>query len=253
VSSSDGITNNNQPTFTGTATPGTTITLVAFPAGASNGTNIGQTVATSSDTWSITPSQPLADGSYIIDATASGTAVATSVIQLLPSGTAGPLVIDTVSPTINDVTINPPSGTLTFNLAGHQAGLDTAELLNPATYLVIGPNGKRDTHLALALVPGAAAGTTNLQMTLDGGRALRRGRYAVSIRSAALADNAGNGLNGTLYFGFPSGSGTTVGNFLMTFETDGISATMPRLPASIVAGDARYLALLRKALRSRGL
>jgi hypothetical protein len=39
----------------------------------------------------------------------------------------------------------------------------------------------------------------------------------------------------------------------MAFQTDGISATTPTLPASIVAGDARYVELLRKALRSRRL
>jgi hypothetical protein len=252
-SSSDGITNNNQPTFTGTATPGQIITLIAFGAGATSGTIIGQTVATNSGTWSITPSSPLADGSYVIDAEASGTGQASSVIQLLPGGTAGPLVIDTVGPTVNSVTVNPPAGTLTFNFAGHQAGLNTAQVLNPNTYVVIGPSGRRDKHVTIALLPGAAAGTTSLQMTLDGGRSLRRGRYAVSIRAAALSDKAGNGLNGSLYFGFPSGAGTTTGNFVMTFQTDGVSATTPTLPASVVAGDVSYLQRLRRALRDAGV
>jgi hypothetical protein len=250
-SSSDGITNNNEPTFTGTATPGQTVSLTAFATGATSGTVIGTTVATASGTWSITPAQPLADGSYVIDVSTAATGQPTSVLQILPSGTAGPLVIDTVGPTINDVAINPPAGTLSFDLVGHAAGLDTAELLNPATYVVIGPNGRRDTHVALAVLPGAAAGTTNLQLTLDGGRALRKGRYAVKINTRALSDKAGNNLNGSLYFGFPSGVGTTSGNFQMAFQTDGISATTPTLPASVVAGDARYLQLLRKVLRNR--
>ena len=36
----------------------------------------------------------------------------------------------------------------------------------------------------------------------------------------------------------------------MTFQTDGVSATTPTLPLSVVRGDARYLALLRKHFRN---
>ena len=36
----------------------------------------------------------------------------------------------------------------------------------------------------------------------------------------------------------------------MTFPTDGVSATTPTLPFSVISGDARYLALLRKHLRN---
>ena len=81
--------------------------------------------------------------------------------------------------------------------------------MNPATYLVTGPNGRRNTHVAVATVPSGVAGTTNLVLTLNGGRALRRGRYTVRIRAAALTDVAGNPLNGSSYFGFPTGTGTT--------------------------------------------
>jgi hypothetical protein len=35
----------------------------------------------------------------------------------------------------------------------------------------------------------------------------------------------------------------------MTFQTDGITSTAPALAESVVAGNARYLALLRKAIR----
>jgi len=98
--------------------------------------------------------------------------------------------------------------------------------------------------------PGGATGTTNVVLTPNGGHALRSGRYTMRIRAAALGDNAGNPLNGSFYFGFPTGAGTKVGDFLMTFQTDGVSATTPTLPLSIVSGDARYLALLRKHLRN---
>jgi streptogramin lyase len=246
-SSSDGITNNNQPTFVGTAPAGQTVTLFEFANGSSNPVIIGQGVATDAGTWSITPAQALADGSYVIDASVTG---GTNVIQILPTATEGRLVIDTAGPRINNATVDPPVGEILLNLAENGSGLNLRQLLNPSTYTVTGPSGRRDTHVALALLPGGADGSTNLALTLDGGRALRRGRYTVRIRAAALGDLAGNPLNGSLYFGFPTGTGTTSGDFMMTFQTDGVSATAPTLPGFIAAGDARYLAALRKQLRN---
>ena len=83
-------------------------------------------------------------------------------------------------------------------------------MLDPATYIVTAPGGRRDTHVAVIAVPGAAAGTASVVLTLDGGRAPCRGRYTVRFQASALGDAAGNPLNGSFYFGFPTGVGTKV-------------------------------------------
>jgi photosystem II stability/assembly factor-like uncharacterized protein len=249
VSSSDGITDDNRPTFVGTAPAGQTVTLFEFANGGSTPVAVGQAIAADAGTWSVTPAQPLADGEYVIEASVTG-GNATTVIQILPTATEGRLVIDTSGPRINNVAIDAPVGQILLNLAENGSGLNTRQLMNPATYIVTGPSGRRDAHVALALLPGDANGSTNLALTLDGGRALRRGRYIVRIRAGALGDVAGNPLNGSLYFGFPTGSGTSSGDFMMAFQTDGVSATTPTLPGFIAAGDARYLAGLRKRLRN---
>jgi streptogramin lyase len=251
ASSSDGITNDNVPSFNGTAPAGGTVTVIATPtSGLGIGVVLGQTTVTSSGTWSVTPTVPLADGSYTISALVAPTSGTTSNIQILPSATEGPLVVDTTGPTIGNASVNPPLGQIALTFQASNAGLNSQQLLNPATYLVTGPSGRRPAHLAVTTFTGGATGTTNVVLTLNGGHALRSGRYTVRILASALTDVAGNPLNGSFYFGFPTGAGTKVGDFLMSFQTDGISATTPSLPGYVVSGDARYLALLRKHLRN---
>jgi nitrous oxidase accessory protein NosD len=88
VSHTDGITNVNTPTFIGTATPDSTVTLYA------NGNALGTTVASKKGTWSYTVATPLADGTYFITATASNKTGGSSAA----SG-AEKIVIETTPPT----------------------------------------------------------------------------------------------------------------------------------------------------------
>ena len=102
-------TDNNRPSFSGTATPGSTVTVIATPTGGTTSITLGQAVVPSTGIWIVTPAQPLADGSYSISAGLGGSGVAGSVIQILPMPTEGNLVIATVGPRIDDVTVRPPS------------------------------------------------------------------------------------------------------------------------------------------------
>ncbi|KZP62809.1 adhesin [Enterobacter bugandensis] len=64
----DGLTNDRAPTLNGTGEPGSTITIF-------NGSDIIGTVAVpSSGLWSFTPPSPLADGTYVLTATATDAA-----------------------------------------------------------------------------------------------------------------------------------------------------------------------------------
>ena len=85
TSSSDG-TNDNEPNFTGTATSGSAVTLFALATGSlANAVSIGQEVVSAAGTWSFTPSSPLADGLYVITATASLSGGSSSTIKSCPA------------------------------------------------------------------------------------------------------------------------------------------------------------------------
>jgi hypothetical protein len=69
---------NSRPTFTGTAQPGSTVTLTL------DGAAVGDLVATEMGAWSFTPDAPLADGAHAVSATArdtGGTSVASPVVR----------------------------------------------------------------------------------------------------------------------------------------------------------------------------
>ncbi len=86
ASNSDGVTNDSQPRFTGTALVGSTVALFA------NGVQVGSVEATDG-TYDITPETPLADGSYNI------TAVSTDLAgNVGDASSATPITIDTAAP-----------------------------------------------------------------------------------------------------------------------------------------------------------
>lgn len=88
VSNVDDITSNTRPTITGTGINGDTITLKD-----ANGHVIGTTIVANGH-WSITPSSPLADGSQLLEATATDPSGNTSTPAILS------ISIDTAAPAI---------------------------------------------------------------------------------------------------------------------------------------------------------
>ncbi|HQY89530.1 MAG TPA: Ig-like domain-containing protein, partial [Tepidisphaeraceae bacterium] len=93
VSSSDRITNDTTPTYSGTAEPGVTVTLFA------NDIAIGSIFAATGD-WTITPNAPLGDGVYTI------TARGANMIGEGPASTPSNLTIDTIGPVINSTSFS---------------------------------------------------------------------------------------------------------------------------------------------------
>jgi len=94
VSNSDDITNVTLPTFTGTATAGTTVKIL------SDGAQIGSAAATAAGTYTVTATTALTNGPHNITATAtdgSGTSQ--------PSGALA-ITVDTVAPTVTSRTFN---------------------------------------------------------------------------------------------------------------------------------------------------
>lgn len=95
VSSTDDLTKDNTPTFTGSAEAGATVKIFDGP------TQVGSGIATGAGTYSVTASS-LADGSHTISSTATDAAGNAS-------GSSGTLtvVIDATAPAITDVVLAP--------------------------------------------------------------------------------------------------------------------------------------------------
>jgi hypothetical protein len=90
---------SNTPTFNGTAEPGATVTIFV------NGNPVGTTIADNTGAWTFTPSTPIADGQYVVTASARDAAG--------NEGGASPAVpfgIDSVAPNA-PVLINPVAAT----------------------------------------------------------------------------------------------------------------------------------------------
>jgi len=124
VSASDGVTNVRTPGFVGTAVPGSVVTLRAGNA------TLGSTTATASGAWSFTAASPLADGAYVVTASA---AVGTTV-----SAPSAPLriTIDATPPVIRTSASSRPNGSGWYRgpvTVGFSAIDALSGLVSPAT------------------------------------------------------------------------------------------------------------------------
>ncbi len=106
------VTSDTTPTFTGTAEPGSTVTVIV------DGTPVGTTTADAAGNWTFTPTDPLAEGPHGMTATATNAAGNVS-----PASNTVNFTIDTTPP---DTTIDSgPSGDTdssdaTFNFSSNE-------------------------------------------------------------------------------------------------------------------------------------
>ena len=230
TSGSDNITNVNQPTFAGTAPPGSTVRLFAQPAG-QGPVLVGATTAGVGGDWTLTVG-PLADGTYTISATTTDQAGQTGLpTPLLSSESRGPLVIDTVAPRITGVPIAPRIGGISVYYRDDRSGMDQASLTDAAHYALIPLQARRARFLTRVEMPSPEAGPTDLQavaVTINNGRRLPRGQAQLTIISGGVADRAGNALDGEYSGSFPSGNGQPGGDFVARYSTDGRRASTLR-------------------------
>jgi len=176
ASSTDGITNAKNPTFSGTAAPNTIINLY------SNGNNnpFGTTTTNSSGTWSYTiPGGGWGDGTYNVTATATE-------IAGMTSASSAPLtvVIDTQQPQQPNVTgISPDTGK-------NNDGITTARNLTisgtgqPGTTVSVFLNGR--------LLGTTMAGTTGAWTFNNTAMTLANGNYAITAQAVDIAGNVSN-------------------------------------------------------------
>ncbi|MBH8559022.1 putative Ig domain-containing protein [Hymenobacter negativus] len=171
------LTNNSQPTYSGTAPAGSTITVYVGPAsGAASA--IGTTTATASGNFSLAQPSALTSGSYQVYATAQ-----TSGSTVSANSNTNTFTVDLVAPTVTSLT----SGTVANNGSTTTSPvLFTATFSEPVTGFASGDIAVSGGTVTTG--PTAGSGNTfTFQVTPSGA-----GTVTVQVLANTVQDQAGN-------------------------------------------------------------
>jgi hypothetical protein len=250
------VTNNRQPSFSGTSEPGSTVQLFAQVAGQSGVLPIGSGVANVFGQWAAT-TVPLPDGSYFVFASATDAAGRPSspVTQLLPGPSAGPLVIDTAGPKVVSASVDPRSGQLTVLLQDNLSGFGPSTLGTPSAFAFDTITAKGIVRIPFIGYSVTATGPNMVRVSarFTTGSRPKAANYLLRISAAAVTDLAGNPLDERLFVPFPGSGGKTGSDFLAQFTTNGRSPAGPRqyVSAAERQGINRLNKFIRDHTRSR--
>ncbi len=179
-SHSDGITDNNQPTITGSAETNSTVTVYV------DGTAVGTATANGSGVWSYNLSSPLADGNHSIRATATDTAGNVS-----GQSSGYNITVDTSAPQVQSFTASNTLNTSASTVA-YQVVFSKPVLAFTADNLSVVTSG--GAHGTVSSVAQINATTYAIQLSGVGGD----GTLSLAIKSGTVSDVAGNPLKGTV-------------------------------------------------------
>lgn len=242
ASASDGLTSSQTLRFVGQAAPGSTVELTA--RGPRGTISLGSVLADSSGSWAVN-GIGLTDGSYTLVASATNKSGRPSSPSVeLNAGK--PLVVDTSSPGIRDVFLDARRGQVRLTVADAGSGLNSSTLADPALYKFADVNG-RAIRVSKVDVQGAVAGGgQTVVLTVNNGRAIRRGGYVVGVNGQGILDLAGNNLTENYYTPFPQLGGQSLPTYLAQVGTDGRGSTAPL--QYVPPGQVRAASLFRRYL-----
>ncbi len=238
ISHSDGITNVTQPVFDGTSEAFSTVSVYAQPTSGGARQLLGTTVTNASGAWGLQSTVALADGTYTVIAQAvDQSGGATAQTQLLPGGTTGPLIIDTVGPTVTSAVFARLEGSVFVTFQDNLSGLSMATVVSGANYslnkLVHGQPGQFFPSNISLIASGGPTAPQQVRISFNGGRYIRGGQYLLTILSGGVTDVAGNALDGEFYGTFPSGNGTPGGNYYAGLDAIHNSVFAPKPITSV--------------------
>ena len=226
-----------QPVFAGTSKAFSTVKVYAQPTVGGPQQLLGTTVTTASGIWSLQSTVVLANGSYTVMAQAvdqSGGENAQA--QLLPAGTTGPLIIDTVGPTVTNVVFARLTGSVYATFQDNLSGLAMASVLNGANYtfykLVNGRPGQFFPSTITVVQSGGPTAPVQVRISFNGGRYIRGGQYVLTIRSGGVMDVAGNALDGEFPEHSPPETARPGGNFAAGLDALHNTVFVPRPTSS---------------------
>ncbi|MBK1840759.1 DUF4347 domain-containing protein [Azospirillum sp. YIM B02556] len=216
-SSTDNVTSNTTPTFTGTAEPNSTVTLYD-----TDGTTVLGTATTDgSGNYSVTPTTALTPGSHTLTVKARDAAGNVSSV----SG-ALEVVIDTTTPTVTGVTSSTADGSYKAgSTISIQVNLSEAVTVTGTPTLALGlGNGRTATYSG-----GSGTGTLTFTYTVQAGDTSADLDYvsttALALSGGTIADTAGH--NAVLTLAAP-GAATSLGaNKAIVIDT-----TVPNEPGA---------------------
>jgi hypothetical protein len=219
------ITNDRNPTFSGTATKYAVVQVFGQRAGDGAPRLLGQTEADPAGNWALTVG-PLVDGIYhITESMTDPTGFPLTPTDLFPA-----LVVDTSAPRVAAFSVNaaafslsPPAMQVTVVFQDAGAGMNLASVINPQAYTLAtrySPRGENPTSVVLD--PALTGDYTTAAAATLTFRGLRPapGHYTLGVTSgtpSGIVDLAGNPLDGEFTGIFPSGDGNPGGNFLADF------------------------------------
>jgi hypothetical protein len=163
IPANDSVTDDNMPTYSGTAEAGSTVTVIV------DGTQVGTTITTVAGAWTLTPAAVVADGTHLVVATATDTVGNTS-----PTSNTNTFTVDTAPPPA-PVVLTPASGSATNDNTPTYSG--TAEPSSTVTLIVDG------TQVGTTPTDGAGA------WTFTPAAALAEGPHAVEATAMDVAGN----------------------------------------------------------------
>ncbi len=216
ASNTDQITNDNTPTFNGTAEVGSVVQLVAQQNGQAP-IILGQMTVGADGKWSITPTAALPDGSYTVSVNENHPRQPDREVET--TTLMNPVIIDTVGPRVTGLVFQPFRGQFIVTLQDDRSGLNQVVLADPNNYRLIRLHTPPHYRLMVTGVTPSAASPndpTAAQMVvvqIGNGRALHTGYYVAQVLSGGLVDVAGNALDGEFKGTFPSGNGQVGGIF----------------------------------------
>jgi hypothetical protein len=185
-------TNQNQPTFSGTAEPNALIRLFVRPAGQQVVLDLGETIASPSGLWKLT-AIPLADGYYTVTGVVTPAAGPPSGTQPLPLSPGGTLVVDTSRPQLAGVTISPRKNQVTVVYHGGLSGINLAEALNRFNYVWAPPGlpPANPLFVSLASIPVAPGGPLSVTLTFGYYTRVHGKASSLRILPNTILNNAG--------------------------------------------------------------
>ena len=179
-SHSDGITNNNQPTVTGTAEANSSVTVYI------DGEAVGTTTANESGAWSYNLTTPLSDGNHSLRTTATDTAG-----NISAQSAASNITVDTHAPQIESFSalnpLNSAAGPFSYQLVFNKS----VAALTADNLSVITSGSAQGT---IASITQLNATTYQIVLNNIGGS----GSLSLLLKSGSVSDIAGNLLTGSL-------------------------------------------------------
>jgi hypothetical protein len=195
----NGATSNPQPSFSGTAPAGATISLLLQSSSGASAS--GRTITDASGHWSLQVAPALPDGTYAATANlVSSTGVTLSSVNL------GSVQIDTQGPAVAGIAFTPANGQLRVTFQDTGSGVNPAALANAGNYVLslVSSRGLRNFGVVgpVQIVPGSGGQLTAI-VTYNLGRKPSSGKYVLTLHANGLTDRAGNPLREAHFVQFP--------------------------------------------------